>query len=437
MLSIRDGQFKLNEFVLIDATAKTIDCGKVEDLTPLCVQANIYESILEPCVRAQFEFYDAKGLFENLKLDQKKIIIDFTTNEDNPKSSIRYEFYILGTPVRVSPPDDKASVFKVECVTYEALANPNIQNAPLSLKNKEAENVVKAQLQLITTETTITGTKPFFAEKTRGLHAFNFTVSTPFNCIDQIRLDYAMSREFNGHAFFFFENKYGFVFKSMEMLIREGIKNIGDKCFTQSTLTNLNVTGAKWRNILTAKLIQNGNEGIARQIGAGVGKIKEKNKVTGKIIKFVVDSTRLEFETLNKGSISTTLKAQNEKAKDGNISNLKLIDFNPKISNARRAEKLLHMPLYIAHFLSVIVQITIYGDSTITIGDVIHCKFPEATGLTKGEKNPVNENSAMTTGNYMVAKCRHMLTFNEKAEYAQGLELVKDGIGGIQEPEAN
>ena len=75
MLSMRDGQFKLNEFILIDATAKTIDCGKVEDLTPLCVQANIYESILEPCVRAQFEFYDAKGLFENLKLDQKKIII--------------------------------------------------------------------------------------------------------------------------------------------------------------------------------------------------------------------------------------------------------------------------------------------------------------------------------------------------------------------------
>jgi len=434
---MRDGQFKLNEFILIDATAKTIDCGKVEDLTPLCVQANIYESILEPCVRAQFEFYDAKGLFGKIKLDQKKIIIDFTTNEDNPKSSIRYEFYILGTPVEINSPDDKASVFKVECVTYEALANPNIQNAPLSLKNKEAENVVKAQLQLITTETTITGTKPFFAEKTRGLHAFNFTVSTPFNCIDQIRLDYAMSREFNGHAFFFFENKYGFVFKSMEMLIREGIKNIGDKCFTQSTLTNLNVTGAKWRNILTTKLILNGNEGIARQIGAGAGFVREFNTVTGKTEDFEVDSTKLEFETLNKGSASSTLKAQNEKAKDGKKGKITPIIFDPKMGNARRAEKFNHMPYYIAHFLTVVIQITIYGDSTITIGDVINCTFPEASGLTKGEKKPVNEDSAMTTGNYMVTKCRHMLTFNEKAEYAQSLELVKDGIGGTPQPDAN
>ena len=436
MTSMRDGQFKLNEFILIDATAKTIDCGKVEDLTPLCVQANIYESILEPAVRAEFEFYDAKGMGELLIFTDKKIVIDFTTNEDNPKSAIRYEFYIVGEPVRVPTSDDKAIVYKVECVTYEARQSLIITK-PLTRNNLEAENAVKACLQLIDSRNTITGVKPFFAEKTRGLHAFNLTLKRPFQMIDEIRLEYAMSREFNGHTFYFFENKYGFVFKSMEMLIKEGIKNIGDKCFTQSTLTNLSLTGAKWRNILTTKLIQKGNEGIARQIGASVGKVIEKNTVTGNYTNFEVDPTKLEFETLNKGSASTTLKAQNEKTKDGDVGRPKEIEFDPKISNARRAEKLLHMPLYVAHFLSVIVQITIYGDSTITIGDVIHCKFPEATGLTKGEKNPVNEDSAMTTGNYMVAKCRHMLTFNEKAEYAQSLELIKDGIGGIQEPEAN
>ena len=433
---MRDGQFKLNEFILIDATAKTIDCGKVEDLTPLCVQANIYESILEPAVRAEFEFYDAKGMGELLIFTDKKIVIDFTTNEDNPKSAIRYEFYIVGEPVRVPTSDDKAIVYKVECVTYEARQSLIITK-PLTRNNLEAENAVKACLQLITTETTVTGTKPFFAEKTRGLHGFDFILRRPFEIIDEIRLEYAMSQEFQGHAFYFFENKYGFVFKSMEMLIREGIKNIGDKCFTQSTLTNLNVTGAKWRNILTTKLIQNGNEGIARQIGAGAGFVREFNTVTGKTEDFEVDPTKLEFETLNKGSASSTLKAQNEKAKDGKKGKITPITFDPKMGNARRAEKFNNMPYYIAHFLTVVIQITIYGDSTITVGDVIHCKFPEATGLTKGEKNPVNEDSAMTTGNYMVAKCRHMLTFNEKAEYAQSLELIKDGIGGIQEPEAN
>jgi hypothetical protein len=424
MTSIRDGQFKLNEFLLVDATAKTIDCGKAEDLTPLCVQANIYESVLEPCVRAEFEFYDAKGAGELLIFTNKKIVIDFTTDEDNPKSAIRYEFYIVGEPVRVQSADDKALIYKVECVTYEAYKSTDIKNAPLVRKKIECEKMVKAYLEILGSQ------KSLFAEKTRGLHAFNFTVKTPFECIDEIRLEYAMSQEFKGHAFYFFENKHGYVFKSMELLIKEGKENIGDKCFMQSTLTNLDVTGSKWRNILTTKLIQKGNEGIAKLIGAGAGKVKQFNKVTGATEDFQADPKNLEFQTLNKGSASTTLKAQVEKAKDGNEGQVKEITFDPSISNIERAEKFNHLPYYMAHFLTVIMQITIYGDSTITAGDVIKCQFPEATGLTRGEKNPINEDSAMTTGNYVVTKCRHMLTFNEKAEYAQGLELVKDGIGG-------
>ena len=76
MTSIRDGQFKLNEFLLIDATAKTVDCGKALDLTPVCVQANIYESVLNPSVLAEFEFYDAKGMFNHFVFTDKRIVID-------------------------------------------------------------------------------------------------------------------------------------------------------------------------------------------------------------------------------------------------------------------------------------------------------------------------------------------------------------------------
>ena len=108
---MRDGQFKLNEFILIDATAKTIDCGKVEDLTPLCVQANIYESILEPCVRAQFEFYEAKGLFENLKLDQKKII----QNHLFVMSFIFLEFLLRFLLLMIKLQFLKSSVLHMKC----------------------------------------------------------------------------------------------------------------------------------------------------------------------------------------------------------------------------------------------------------------------------------------------------------------------------------
>lgn len=423
MTSIRDGQFKLNEFLLIDAAAKTVDCGKSIDLTPVCVQANIYESVLNPSVLAEFEFYDAKGMFNHFVFTDKKIIIDFTTDEENAKSSIRYELYIVAVDPVIPTNDDKAMVYKLSCVTYEVWKSVTIRNLPLVRKKIECEKMVKAYLQAIDSQ------KPLFAEKTRGLHAFNFTEKTPIECIDQIRLEYAMSQEFKGHAFYFFENKYGFVFKSMEMLIKEGKQNIGDKCFMQSTLTNLNVTGAKWRNILATKLIQNGNDGLGRRIGAGSNLVKLKNSVTGEISTFQVDPKNLEFETLNEKSISSTLKSQNEKGQDE--GNIQIIPFDPRIENAERAEKKNQLPYYMQHFLTTITHVTIYGDSAISAGDVIKCQFPEPSGITRGEASPINEDSTMTTGNYIITKCRHILTFNEKAEYMQAFELVKDGIGGL------
>jgi len=289
--------------------------------------------------------------------------------------------------------------------------------------------MVKAYLEAIDSE------KPLFAEKTRGLHAFNFTEKTPIECIDQIRLEYAMSQQFKGHAFYFFENKYGFVFKSMEMLIKEGKENIGDKCFMQSGLTNLNVSGSKWRNILATKLIQNGNQGLARRIGAGSNLVKLKNSVTGEITNFQINSKNLEFQTLNEKSVSSSLRTQNEISKDE--GNIQIVSFDPKIENAERAEKKNQLPYYMAHFLTTIIHITIYGDSAISTGDVIKCQFPEPSGITRGETSPVNEDSTMTTGNYIVTKCRHILTFNEKAEYMQAFELVKDGIGGLPQTHAN
>jgi len=429
MTSIRDGQFKLNEFLLIDATAKTVECGKALDLTPVCVQANIYESVLNPTVLAEFEFYDAKGMFNHFVFTDKRIIIDFTTDEENQKSSIRYELYIVSVNPVIPTNDDKAVVYKLSCVTYEVWKSATVRNLPLVRKKIECEKMVKAYLEAIDSQ------KPLFAEKTRGLHAFNFTEKTPIECIDQIRLEYAMSQEFKGHAFYFFENKYGFVFKSMEMLIKEGKENIGDKCFMQSGLTNLNVSGSKWRNILATKLIENGNQGLARRIGAGSNLVKLKNSVTGEIVNFQTNPKNLEFQTLNEKSVSSSLRTQNEISKDE--GNIQIVPFDPRIENAERAEKKNQLPYYMAHFLTTIIHMTIYGDSAISAGDVIKCQFPEPSGITRGQTSPVNEDSTMTTGNYIVTKCRHILTFNEKAEYMQAFELVKDGIGGLPQTHAN
>lgn len=417
-ISIRDGQYYLNEFKM------TAPNGRSIDLSTICVRADLYESMLSPTVIAEFSLYDAKGVFNHFEFTTEKITIDFNTNKDNEDSAIRYEFYPIEVDPVVPHPDDKGIAYKITCITYEAYKSATLRNLPLVRKKIECENMVKAYLDVLEPETP----KDFFAEKTRGLHAFNFTEKTPFECIDEIRVEHAMSQEHSGHAFVFFENKYGFVFKSLEQLIKEGKEKIGDKHFIQSTLTNLDVTGSKWRNILAFKMIQNGNEGIKRRIGAGKNLVRMQNRVTGELVDYDIDPTRLDFETLNEGSISSSLEAANKtRADEGNIT---IVTFDPEVENAERAEKKNHLPYYMTHFLTTVSQITIYGDSTITIGDVITCDLPEYEGVTRSEDSPGVESSPITAGNYLVTKCHHILTFNEKAEFMQALELVKDGIGG-------
>jgi hypothetical protein len=50
--------------------------------------------------------------------------------------------------------------------------------------------------------------------------------------------------------------------------------------------------------------------------------------------------------------------------------------------------------------------------------------------LSLGEERPFVDTSSTAAGNYLVTKCRHILTFSEGAEYMQALEIVKDGYAG-------
>lgn len=410
--TIREGQYYLNEFYMTTPSHQL-------SLKEICARADIYESIMEPAVTAEFIFSDAKGVFTAFDPLEQKIVIDFTTSRDY--APVRYEFFPISVDPAVSTADDKAIVYKVTCITEEAKKSKNIRNIPFVRDNVECENMILSCLNTVGTE------KQFFFEKTQGLHAYNITGMTPFQAIDKIRLE-AMSDKYQGHAFVFFENNKGFVFKSIEGLIDEGKKIIGDKYFIQSTLANLSITGSRWRNILAFKVIQRGNQGITRLIGGGNNLVQQHNTKTGEVITFDNMPSDFEFVSLNDGSNDGSLVAQQEFRQDEGSTEVVL--FNPDLENAELARKRNVIRYYMAHFMNVICQITTYGDTNITVGDVITCEVPEHDGIPISENRPYIDSSDIVAGNYLITKCRHIMTFNERAEYMQSYEIVKDGVGG-------
>jgi len=411
----REGKFKLTTFEM------SVPGGNHLGLTPYCARADIYESVLEPTAIAEFVISDKVGIFDHFNFLEQSIKIEFNTYEDTPEAAVKYTFYpIIVDPVNPTA-DDKGLVYKITCVSQEALKSSQIKNLSLVKEKIDCETMIAALLRLVESK------KNFFAEKTQGLHGFNFTIGNPFTAIDEVRLK-AISSEFNGHCFVFYENSKGYHFKSFEGLIKDGLTKIGDKYFTQAAVADVNIAGSKWRNILAFKSIQTGNENVTRALGAGKISVKKLNTMTQQIEDINVDPKRLNFVQLNKNSISSSATTQNDLAK--NEGRIFIVRYDPTTETSESAYAAAIRPHYLSFLFNTIAHITIYGDTTVTIGDVITAKIPEFSALTIGQDRPYVDTNTMVAGNYLVTKCHHVLTFGEGAEYMQGLEIVKDGYGG-------
>lgn len=410
-----EGKYKLITFQL------NAPGGRKLGLTPYCARADIYESVLEPTTIAEFVISDKVGMYGSFNFLELSIDIEFTTYEDNDQASVKYTFYPVIVDPAVATPDDKGIVYKITCVSQEALKSTQIKNLSLVKEKIDCETMINAILQLIESK------KQYFAEKTQGLHGFNFTLINPFTAIDEVRLK-ALSSEFQGHCFLFYENSKGYHFKSFEGLIKEGLAKIGDKYYVQSAIVNVSIAGTSWRNILAFTSIQTGNENVTRALGAGKIVVKKLNQISQEIEDINVDPLRLNFVQLNKNSTSINPATQKELAK--NEGKVILVHFDPTVETAETAEAAAKRAYYLSFLFNTIAHITVYGDTTVTIGDVITLKVPEFSALTLGEDRPFVDTNTVAAGNYLITKCHHVLTFNEGAEYMQALEIVKDGYGG-------
>lgn len=415
----RDGRFRLITFEMTVPNRAPLPLGVY------CARADIYESVLEPTVIAEFVITDKVGMFDHFNFLEQHINIEFNTYEDNDEASVKYEFY----PVIVDPaqamPDDKGIVYKLTCVSKEALKSTQITNLSLVQQNIECERVIATLLQ---SPEGLQSTKPLAIEKTQGLHGFNFTLINPFTAIDQVRLK-AMSSEFMGHCFVFYENSKGYHFKSFEGLIKDGLTKIGDKYYTQSAAADISVRGARWRNILAFKSVQSGNQNVTRAVGAGRVVIRLQNVNTQVLEEpLQIDPRYLNFVQLNNNSASSSIASQNEIS--STETKIEIIQYNPDVETADLAIAAAMRRYYLSFLFNSIAHITVYGDTTVTIGDVITAEIPEFNALTLGEERPYVDTSSTSAGNYLVTKCRHILTFGEGSEYMQALEIVKDGYGG-------
>ena len=392
--------------------------GAPVPLVGIGTQIDIYESIFQPYIIAEIIIVDSIGLLNKFPQMKETGSVSIEIGVPGFQQTVKYELGIFDIVGTRSDNQDKLLVYKLVCISKELDKPEAHKTVRYSGKENLADTVINVLKTYIKTD------KEYVCEPTNGIINVKQSNIKPFELIDLVRQS-AMSVDNESHSYVFYEDKYGYKFVTIEKLIEDGVKKIGDKIYTYDSAVNVDVEGTNWRNILYRDVIKMGHGIEQLLLNAARQKIVQHTLQTNQYETIEKDARDLNFKKLDKDGFTSTTERQtalqdivtHERA-------VTVLDENEDDLYVS-AEKIAHLSLFVPDLVSNISRILVYGDPALTVGEVIKCDIPDVDGLTKKK----TKLSPTQSGNYLVTKLRHMIDLAAPPTYTQSMELVKTGFG--------
>ena len=238
----------------------------------------------------------------------------------------------------------------------------------------------------------------------------------PFEVIHQLAL--LTNRSPEGHSLYtFFERKDGYYFKPIEWLMSDGKKKLrddqSDAIFFYDHLRNQNQSAVKFRNILAYNVSSSGN--LAEGRAAGVNTIAvTTNPQTG---ENTIPARVGGFTGIAELTSAEALRAFDVVTRSENITSTEFTHLNEVLVSRR--ELLFRISQYEA-------QIMVYGDSNISVGDVIECQFPRSISTSRESSDPHGGSELSDdSGYYLITHLRHMILNTDRPQHVISCNLMR------------
>jgi hypothetical protein len=401
-LSSEDGQKK---YELSSSQCKTID---------------IFEGIHYPAIFCELFISDSIGLRADFPIIGEELITIIFETPKNPGEPTTYVFHTRDPQNVVIDENQKTMTYTISCISPESLVNKQdfVDKVFEDTVSNVVENVMKEYIKT---------NKKVEIDKTIGIDRQDGFNKLPFQFIHSL-LPYSLSSRYLSHAFLFFENKHGYHFTTYEKLIERGRKQMerggSDKQFFYDAARKEAIEDVNIRNILAYNKITSG-DALSKRGGAYVGTASSINMQTlGQRQSTYTANIGLDkFQTLDGENGAATNTTGNIRAggKTRRPTAFNLLPIMSKRSKTPLTEAYAARQAFVKNLEQNITQIHVYGDSEITVGDVIKCSFPSAAGFD-------NETgvSRLDSGNYLVTYVRHMIINGDRGTHTMSLELVKN-----------
>jgi hypothetical protein len=401
---------------IISINYTSIDSSKTYDFSNQVKLINIYESILKPAIFAELEVADPASILQDVGMRPGDFItISFKTS----KSDTEPTTYVLAI-TNIANLSMKSNL-KMQTYTL-ALASPEIlRNSVTTMSLKFKDSVSNAVRKIF--DNYIKTDKKVNIDGTRSIEDMvPFTAMRPFAAINYM-LRYAYSSKYKSSAYVFFENKNGYQFTSIEKLIKQGVdsQNKGnsttDKEFFYDSATKESVKDVNIRNIIALKKLSSGSFSDSSKI---TNLVNAYDFIRGKYSSFLFTAGKEEFELLS-GKTSVANKAEFDQSYGKVTKNIEFVPISSDVTDKNIAEHLAKRKGF-SYFLDQdIMQILVYGDTELTVGNVIKCTIANPTSF---ESNQTNQ--AQKSGLYLVYSLRHMILNTDRPQHMISMELRRN-----------
>lgn len=406
------------------------------DIKSQVTEIHIYESIVSPTIFCIMTCADAINLQSDFIINVGTIVrIEFQTPGTN--QSNEYFFQVSRPPFdKRDVPGLTTKVYNVEMVSVEAAAAQNINMEGFRLNDTSGdliEKIIKDHVDKSPEVSRVNAVRKreqrLDIDRGKGIIARNDLQTRalarnrkPFEVIHQLAQLTNESPE--GHSLYtFFERKDGYYFKPIEKLISDGKKLIrddkSDAIFFYDHLRNQNQSAVKFRNILAYNITSSDN--LVEGRGAGVNtSATTVNPQTGDNTTPAVGSAIQPDPDLISAQ---SLRNFDSVTRYENITSTEFTHLHEVLS--RRRQLLYRISQFEA-------QIMVYGDTNLSVGDVIECNFPRSISTSRSSSDPEGSSElSADSGFYLITHMRHMILNTDRPQHVISSNLMR------AEPERN
>jgi hypothetical protein len=366
---------------------------------------DVYESIISPCIKADFMIHDSIDLLNRFPIIGEETI-EFTFNSPGGvERELKLSVYAIENQEADFAGKKKGYILRA-CSPEVLTSNGRLVNKKF---NSQSSDIVKKILS------DISG-KKIAVEETKGIDEITITNLKPLQAIDFIRRR-SLSPKYKSSSFCFYENREGFNFKTIEELFYEGRKNIGDKIFFYEQNLQEDIRTSQYRSIMAYEHVRVANSLETIGLGGMANKVVQYDLVTGEVkSRDYKDEEFVGADKKNNALNTNTFKNLFTEE----MAETFFVPFDSSLPELDLPEKVGYLQSFVQKILQSMVRIHVNGDSNISVGEMLELNIPSFDGIDKK-----SDTSRLKSGNYLIAKVRHLITPGPNNVYSQSMELIK------------